>query len=234
MWRTFASSFSPLLLFWYYFFPLWLKGIYVVVVIWVYLFITHGCKPLSQQNAADSWERIPFESLQLLFLHVPVCFNLYLLSCVASCSSAFGPAAAALQLLASFQRMGGLTHYVKSFCPWGSQHRVMERWLSPVCVLALTDGYLSVLPLWRPKACVWCWVKHTAAQTKSRPLDFPSPSHHVYLLQKVWAELFVFNSIFKTISTSNCKIYMFPHLKCVLANIDGVLCLKLYSNLVVL
>lgn len=96
------------------------------------------------------------------------------LSCVSSCSSAIGLAAGALQSLASSQRVG-LTHYVKSFCPWGSQQWAMERWLSPVSTLALTDGYLSPLRLWWPKAPVcWCWVRRTAAQTKGRAV-YSSP-----------------------------------------------------------
>ncbi len=41
----------------------------------------------------------------------------------------------------------GLTRCVKSFCPWGSQQWAMERWLSPVSILPLTDGYLSPLQL---------------------------------------------------------------------------------------
>lgn len=52
-------------------------------------------------------------------------------------------AAAVLQLLACFQR--GLTHCVKSPRPWGSQQWSMERQLSPVSILALTDGYLSAI-----------------------------------------------------------------------------------------
>lgn len=234
LWLAFASSFPPLLLFWcYFFFPLWQRGVYVFVVIWVYLFVAHGCKSLSQQNAADNGERIHFEPLQLLFLHIPVCFNLFLLSCVAFCSSAFGPATAALQLLACFQRReGGLTHYVKSFCPWGSQHRVMERWLSPISVPALTDGYLSALPLWRPKACVsWCWVKLTAAQTKSRPLDSSTPSHHVYMLQRCGQKSLCLGQYLTLYAQGlgnlcTLKTYLF-YWNCM----DCVICLNLYMKM---
>lgn len=60
--------------------------------------------------------------------------------------SAFGSAAAAPQPLASFWRVLGLTHYVKSYCPWGSHQQSMESLLSPVSVLALTDGCVS--PFW--------------------------------------------------------------------------------------
>lgn len=75
-----------------------------------------------------------------------------------------------LQPLAFSQR-AGLTHCVKSFCPWGSQRRAMERWLSPVSTLALMDGYLSLQQLWWPKAPVhWCWVRCAAAQTNSNVL----------------------------------------------------------------
>lgn len=92
-------------------------------------------------------------------------------SCVSSCLSAIGLAAGALQSLASSQRVG-LTHCVKSFCPWGSQQWAMETWLSPVSTLALTDGYLSALRLWWPKAPVcWCWVRCAAAQTKGGAAD---------------------------------------------------------------
>lgn len=63
------------------------------------------------------------------------------------CPLAIGLAAVPLQPLAFSQR-AGLTHCVKSFCPWGSQRRATERWLSPVSTLALMDGYL---PPWRPR-----------------------------------------------------------------------------------
>lgn len=72
------------------------------------------------------------------------------------CPLAIGLAAVPFQPLAFSQR-AGLTHCVKSFCPWGSQQWAMERWLSPVSTLALMDGYLSPRPLWWPKAPLhWC------------------------------------------------------------------------------
>lgn len=110
------------------------------------------------------------------------------LSCVSSCSSAIGLAAGALQSLASSQRVG-LTHYVKSFCPWGSQQWAMERWLSPVSTLALTDGYLSPLLLWWPKAPVcWCWVRRAAGQTKGTLLPSFLPNHYYLILSHYsWA-----------------------------------------------
>lgn len=72
------------------------------------------------------------------------------------CPLAIGLAAVPFQPLAFSQR-AGLTHCVKSFCPWGSQRWAMEKWLSPVSTLALMDGYLSPQRLRWPKAPLhWC------------------------------------------------------------------------------
>lgn len=58
------------------------------------------------------------------------------------CPLAIGLAAVPFQPLAFSQR-ARLTHCVKSFCPWGSQRRATERWLSPV-PNAGSDGWLPV------------------------------------------------------------------------------------------
>lgn len=137
------------------------------LLLWYFnLFSTHGCEPLSQHKAANNWTGMSFLTIPatlppLTLLSVWLCLTFM---CVLSL---LAWQLCLLQPLAFSQR-AGLTHYVKSFCPWGSQRWAMERWLSPVSTLALMDGYLSLRRLWEPKAPVhWCWVRCAAAQTNS-------------------------------------------------------------------
>lgn len=162
--------FFLLLFFWYHFFQI---GKYMCVA--SLSLITFICLLVTAISHCQNIKQLTIDK-ECLFSYDSYSSN-SCLSCftsasrVSSCLSAIVLAAGALPSLASSQRVG-LTHCVKSFCPWGSQQRAMETWLSPVSTLALTDGYLSALRLWWPKAPVrWCWVRCAAAQTKGGAVD---------------------------------------------------------------
>lgn len=152
LWLAYASAFffsSPFFLI-PFFFPAWHKGTRVASLSWrpskficlslMTISYCHNTKlptidreclfnhdSSSSSLSPSVWLRLAFMRALLLVCRWP-----------SSCGfTALGP----------HSRGGGLPHCVKSFCPWGSQQWAMERWLSPVSVLALTDGYPSPLLL---------------------------------------------------------------------------------------